>query len=153
MPRGIYAWPRPTAKVDPVTRFWMKTRRVRDCLIWCGSKRHNGYGQVNWKGRITSAHRVAWLLAGRDLPTDRYEGQFDHLCRNRACVNVDHLEIVSQPENNRRSQSVTARNGRKTHCKHGHPFDVKNTRFRKNGGRVCRRCHCLSECARQKVSK
>lgn len=29
----------------------------------------------------------------------------------------------------------------KTHCKHGHPFDEKNTSFDKKGNRSCRRCH------------
>ena len=28
-----------------------------------------------------------------------------------------------------------------SHCKHGHPFDEKNTRFRENGKRVCKECN------------
>ena len=31
--------------------------------------------------------------------------QLDHLCRNRQCVNPNHLEIVSQAENIRRGES------------------------------------------------
>lgn len=34
---------------------------------------------------------------------------------------------------------------RKTHCKHGHPFDVENTRVSKSGSRVCKTCSYLNK--------
>lgn len=33
----------------------------------------------------------------------------------------------------------------KTHCKHGHPFDEKNTHITRAGMRQCRKCHSIRE--------
>lgn len=43
------------------------------------------------------AHRYSYtVLHGRKIP----EGKIiDHLCRNRACVNPDHMEPVTNREN------------------------------------------------------
>ena len=64
----------------------------------------------------------------------------DHLCRNRKCVNPDHLEAVTQRVNVMRGVSVTAENMRKSHCPTGHPYDAANTYVRANGHRGCRAC-------------
>jgi hypothetical protein len=44
-----------------------------------------------------AAYRVAWLLAGRDIP----DGLFVlHRCDNPFCCNVDHLFVGSRQKNN-----------------------------------------------------
>lgn len=63
----------------------------------------------------------------------------DHLCRNRLCVNPEHLEVVSRGENVLRGVGVTAENKRKTHCAHGHEFTTENT-YRYGNKRHCRTC-------------
>lgn len=93
------------------------------CWIWVGAK-GNGYGRF-WDGyRTLYAHRWAWETHRGLIP----EGmELDHFLMNdpatrdrcsRACVNPDHLEVVSHGENARRSP-FHAENGRSS------PFIVR----------------------------
>lgn len=73
------------------------------CLIWQGCVGTHGYGQVRDRGVVRRAHRVAYEREVGPIPDGM---QLDHLCRVRACVNVEHLEPVTQTENVRRGGSV-----------------------------------------------
>jgi hypothetical protein len=69
------------------------------CWSWNASCKPNGYGQIQEGpsgGRVLYAHRVAYELFKGAIPGDRV---VDHLCRNRRCVNPDHLELVTFDEN------------------------------------------------------
>ena len=67
--------------------------------------------------------------------------QVDHLCKNRKCVNPDHLEVISGKENTLRGMGPTAINARRTHCVNGHEFTPENTYIRPDdGARDCRTC-------------
>ena len=82
------------------------------CMEWTGSMLPNGYGQVGWRNRLWVAHRAFWVFMGNPDPTGF---DLDHKCRNRKCINPDHLEIVTRSENLRRG--FLARG-----CKNGHAY-------------------------------
>jgi hypothetical protein len=126
------------------------------CIVWDGKMVRGGYGRVSIRrGHATDlglpqsvlVHRLAWRLAARAIPQGM---QIDHLCRNRACINVDHLEVVTPSENVRRSlgpalsairmrEMRLARAKAVTHCPRGHEYTPENT-YTHNGCRTCREC-------------
>ncbi len=120
-------------------RFWAKVdkRGPEGCWLWLGRKESKGYGQFECKGIFNVAHRFAYELLLGPIP----EGlTLDHLCRNRACVNPDHLEPTLHRDNVLRGVNACATNARVTHCPEGHPYDLFNTYRMSNGGRACRKC-------------
>ena len=74
-----------------------RTERRGDCLIWTGSKTDNGYGRFRVNDRTTIVHRYAWEKANGPIPDGMV---VDHMCWNRACVNVEHLRVVTVAQNN-----------------------------------------------------
>lgn len=107
------------------------------CWEWIGSKQPTGYAQL-WNGqRVEQAHRISFRLTCGAIPDGM---EIDHLCRNRGCVNPDHLQAVSHRENMRRSKTIMGQNAAKTECKRGHSFDQANTYITANGARQCRAC-------------
>ena len=109
---------------------------VTDCILWKGTISKKGYGSLSINDRMRSVHRVAYELFSGQVEDGLV---LDHLCRNRACLNANHLEPVTLAENNLRGVGFMAVHARKTHCPHGHPYDEKNTQM-KNGARRCRTC-------------
>lgn len=107
------------------------------CWEWAGYVAPKGYGYLGFGGRQVLAHRASYEVFVGAIP----EGlQIDHLCRNRACVNPDHLEPVTNFENYKRSPLSRIN---RTHCPRGHRYDSGNTQ-RHHGdapGRRCRACH------------
>lgn len=106
------------------------------CWEWRGYVNKKGYGQTSLKGRDW-AHRIFYRHFKGAIPQGT---EIDHVCKNRVCVNPDHLEAVSHRENQRRGNSWVGRNYRKTHCPKQHPYSKENTYINPLGARVCRTC-------------
>ncbi|WP_432110795.1 HNH endonuclease signature motif containing protein [Streptomyces sp. YPW6] len=107
------------------------------CWQWTGYLMPNGYARISVAGERQYAHRVAYEAMVEPIP----EGLvIDHLCRNRGCVNPEHLDAVTQRTNVLRGESQAAARARQTACVRGHAFDRTNTYRAGNGTRKCRKC-------------
>ena len=91
----------------PEERFWEKVERIpsSECWFWIAPLNSGGYGTFYWKGKRVGAHRAAYELFRGPIPDDR---EIDHLCRNRDCVNPDHLDLVTHRENLLRGRTTPA---------------------------------------------
>ena len=115
------------------------------CIVWAAARDRHGYGRMNALGIDTGAHRLAWLAIMGDIPGDLV---VDHLCRNRACVNPAHMELVTNRENGLRGD-FTPKAGRRRGRPRGeirgcgkHGYSDGYERLMKDGYRrwVCRTC-------------
>lgn len=104
------------------------------CLLWTRAKDRKGYGRVGVDGFVWFAHRLAWTLVHGPIP----EGMtVDHRCFRTACINVEHLRLLTRganASNQRKASSDT--------CIRDHPL----VSVRRRDGRLQRVCR---ECRRQ----
>ncbi len=121
-------------------RFWLKVEKTESCWLWRGFTNRYGKGQVGlWHDRkqginmVAQAHRVAYEFIKGPLPN--YGWWLEHACKNPACVNPEHLELIG------RSAKI-AQIKRRDVCPHGHLLVEGNlvVAALKKGHRVCLMC-------------
>ena len=122
----------------------MDSRRQR--LFWDKVNKHTESGCWEWTGQVPKkrgygiwaitvvAHRISYELVKGPIPDGLV---LDHLCRNRRCVNPDHLEPVTIRENLLRGDNWVASLMKQKACAKGHPLEMNAA----GTFRICRICH------------
>lgn len=92
--------------------------KARTLEVWCeslqshcwewtgpnsGSGRGGDYARMCLDGQTVAVHRVMFTNANGFIPGKK---QIDHKCRNRRCVNPDHLEMVTHKQNQKRRDNA-----------------------------------------------
>ena len=103
-------WPETIAfYLDPQNGYVKPNKK--GCLVWQHTKTEAGYGTIsiakNGEGTTRmAAHRKVWEVANNETIPEG--NQIHHICGERACVNLDHLENITYTENNSEACRVKA---------------------------------------------
>ena len=132
--------------MDVIERFYSKVNfnDESNCWEWTGGKFSNGYGFFKVNKKMLRAHRFSYEYFKGTLQTDQH---IHHTCKNKICVNPDHLQQLLPKEH---SYNSSFHNALKTHCKYGHEFTGENTRIKINGKRGCKTCELIQGRIRQR---
>ena len=119
--------------VDQWQRFWGKVEKTDTCWLWTGARNSNGYGSMQYAGRICGAHRLMlfWTneLSSPVYNGDRKQGFVLHACDNPQCVNPEHLSVGSAQKN---SIDMLARGRASRPAGHLHPralFTIEQIKY------------------------
>lgn len=129
--------------MDEQTRFLKFSYQTENCWFWLGSRTAQGYGKFFFNGKLTEAHRAAFMLFRGEIPAGF---QVLHRCDIKQCVNPEHLSLGTGKDNVRDAISKGAYGGGvqnlfKTHCPHGHVLDESNIKPTAKGWRGCKTCN------------
>ena len=72
-----------------------RTRREGDCIVWTGGRDSDGYGLTSLRGQDIRSHRAVWITHNGAITSGL---EVHHKCYNRACVNIEHLTLVTRQE-------------------------------------------------------
>ena len=110
-------------------RFWDKVlpEPATGCWLWTGQVQWNGYGSFWSDGRGVAAHRYSYEASVGPVPP-RHD--VDHVCRQRSCVNPDHLRVATRGQNNANSKSRDTASGMKGVWRFGGPRHPKGKPWR-----------------------
>lgn len=107
-----------------------RTQPEGECLVWTGNIDVHGYPRLNLGGKLFLVHRLVRAMADGAS----YAGlHVHHKCRKKACVRLEHLEVLTPSEHSTEHQAG------KTECPRGH--SLADAYDRPDGkGRQCRQC-------------
>lgn len=114
----------PELTSSQLQKFLSLIEKTSTCWNWKGTIHKSGYGNMGINGHELLVHRIAYRVFRKGRLIRAYV--LDHLCRNKRCVNPLHLRQVTERTNTLAGTGFSARNARKTSCKHGHPLKGEN---------------------------
>ena len=89
-----------------IDKILARIKIVGNCHEWQGGHsghgRGGGYPRMWLDGHTVAVRRVVYTHYHGFIPRRL---QVDHICENRLCLNPDHLELVTNLENQRRKKS------------------------------------------------
>ena len=137
--------PRFWAKVNPNGPIPARRPELGPCWLWTAALTTKGYSKFWFDQRLWPGHLLLYVSIIGPVPAGL---ELDHLCRNRACLRLNHLDPVTHRENCLRGDFWQLA---KTHCPQGHPYDEANTYFRTEGHRRCRECDKIQLAERRRA--
>lgn len=79
------------------------TVNQNNCWVWggphSGNGRGGGYPRMSLEGHTVAVHRVMYVCHHGYVSSRKH---LDHTCKNRMCVNPEHLEVTTYKENCKR---------------------------------------------------
>lgn len=135
------------ANPERVWKFIKFPKNLNECWIWKSVLNNKGYGVFGFDSKKYKAHRFMYEYLIGEIPKELVT---DHLCRNRKCVNPEHLEFVTDKVNINRG--IGNRQKEKTHCPFGHKYTEENT-YHHNNARTCRKCSAVKMSIKRKKQK
>jgi hypothetical protein len=91
-------------RTDPDARFWrhVALSDVQDCWPWQAATTAKGYGIFKLDGRTIRAHRYAYALYLKVVPTALpADIEVHHTCERNECCNPNHMEAVDKTTHDR----------------------------------------------------
>lgn len=124
-------------------------KQADGCWISRYSVASHGYSQIGWQNsgsrHVVLGHRAAWVAAHGQVPLGM---TIDHLCKVRRCVNPEHLRLLPNYENARRT---SGRDWPMGYCVNGHDSTHLETATRAlNSSGVTVRCKTCTQASRDR---
>jgi hypothetical protein len=120
-------------------RFMSHVIKASGCWKWAGYHRADGYITFSIGSKKHRAHRIAYEIFVGEIP----EGlEIDHICKNRGCVNPEHLRAVTHLQN---MQNIDPYDNHQDKDHNFTPYNWKQ-------GKVCRICYLTKQRVRRGVT-
>lgn len=129
----------------------MVEKMATPCWVWQGVEHEHGFGSVSYNSVSRQPHRIIYEQFHGTLA----DGLVLHqLCRNKHCVNPEHLKPVTMGEAVKTYRSPPGNNARKSHCLRGHELAGGNLYVTPgDGSRQCRICKAMRNRQRRQKKK
>lgn len=116
---------------EEIEVFFSHILSLDGCWQWGGYVQNAGYASFSTSRETILAHRWSYRYFVGKI---KAKMTLDHLCRNKLCVNPDHLEQITRTQNIQRAglAGVALHESKKLYCSKGHSYQEHGVRY-KNG--------------------